>query len=492
MREKILELKHVSKRFAGVLALDDVSIDIERGEVHAIVGENGAGKSTLIKIITGAHDLTSGEIWFENKKITNNSPALSKALGIGVIYQEFNLMPHLTVSENIFFGRELKKGFILDKEEMDKACKKMISELGVDLNPKSKVGTLSVASQQIVEIVKAVSQDIKFLIMDEPTAPLTNAEIDKLFEIIERLRNKGVSILYISHRLEEVFRMTDRITVLRDGKHVATMKTSDTDRATLIKHMVGCEIGQDYPKRTAQLGGPKLEIKNFCNKKIHDCSLTLYKGEILGIAGLVGAGRTELARAIFGADPISSGSLWLDGKEIKIKNPKSAIDYGIGLIPEDRKTQGLLLNKSIDFNVVYANLKDVSKNGYVIKSKEAEITDKYSKAMNLKAYSYSQLARTLSGGNQQKVVLAKWLATKCSVLIFDEPTRGIDVGAKQEIYEIMCNLVKEGKSIIMISSEMPELIGMSDRVVVMRDGYIRSTLCGSEITQENILDYAAQ
>lgn len=490
MAEKILELKHITKKFSGVTALNDVSIDVNKGEVLALIGENGAGKSTLIKVIAGAHLPTDGEMWFDGRKMENMSPSMAKEAGISVIYQEHNLMKHLTVAENVFFGKEIKKGVLLNKAAMNEACAKLIEELGIDMDPKRTVKDLSIAGQQLVEIMKAVSSEIKFLIMDEPTAPLTNTEIDKIFEIVDRLKERGVSILYISHRLEEVFKISDRITVLRDGQTITTMNTADANVPLLIKYMVGHEIGQDYPERTTETGGPVLEVRGFTNHFVHDCSFTLNKGEILGLAGLVGAGRTELARAIFGADPVSAGTLKLNRKEIRIKNPRQAIAQGIGLITEDRKNQGLLLNMGIDYNVVYASLERIAKAGVINRTKERNVAEQYAKAMEIKAYSLAQPVKTLSGGNQQKVVLGKWLATLSDILIFDEPTRGIDVGAKAEIYQLMRNLIDEGKSIIMISSEMPELIGMSDRILVMQNGRIAGELTRSAVTQERILELA--
>ena len=347
MEENILELRHITKRFAGVVALKDVSLNIRRGEVRALVGENGAGKSTLIKVITGAHEPTEGELWFDGRKIEHNNPSLAKQMGVGVIYQELNLMPHLTVVENLFFGRELKKGPVLDKKRMLDECTSRIAELGVEINPNAKVRELTIAQQQIVEIVKAVSQDIRFLIMDEPTAPLTTNEIEKMFEIVDHLKSKGISILYISHRLEEIFRLSDTVTILRDGQLVQTLPTAQTDRAMLIRLMVGREITNDYPPRQTPVGEVLMEVKGLTNRRISDCSFSLRRGEILGFAGLVGAGRTELARAIYGADRTTSGTVSIRGEKKDIRSTRQGIEAGIGLITEDRKAQGLLLKRAL-------------------------------------------------------------------------------------------------------------------------------------------------
>jgi ribose transport system ATP-binding protein len=491
VQKNILELKNITKRFAGITALKDVSLTVRENEILALAGENGAGKSTLIKVITGAHLPSEGEMWFAGKKVEQFSPSVSSSLGISVIYQEHNLMPHLTVCENIFFGRELKNGILLDKKTMTARCTELIEEIGVDLRPNEKVRDLSIAGQQLVEILKAVSQDTKFLVMDEPSAPLTEQEIKKMFAIVNKLKQKGVSILYISHRLEEIFQIADRVSILRDGEMVTTLDIAAATVPELVRHMVGWEVGQNYPSRITPLGGPVLSVEGYENKKVRGCSLTLHKGEILGLGGLVGAGRTELVRSLFGADPISAGKLWLNGKEVKIRTPLDAIENGIGFITEDRKAQGLLLSKSIDFNIVFACMNRVSTGGIVRRKKEAEISAEYAGAMTVKAYSPNQPARTLSGGNQQKVVLAKWLATLPDILILDEPTRGIDVGAKSEIYQLMRNLAESGKSIIMISSEMPELIGMCDRILVMRNGRIAGELRRGEFSQERILELAA-
>jgi ribose transport system ATP-binding protein len=374
---------------------------------------------------------------------------------------------------------------------MNAQCAELIDMFGVSLSPSAKVRDLSIAGQQLVEIIKAVRQDSKLLVMDEPSAPLTGRETEKMFEIIAMLRKKGVSILYISHRLEEIFRIADRATVLRDGQKIATLGIKDASISELVRYMVGREIGQEYPRRKTPAGDVVLDVRNYKNKKVNGCSFKLRKGEIIGLSGLVGAGRTELARAVFGADPVSEGELFIGGRRVVIKNPRQAIASGIGFITEDRKNQGLLLNKAINFNIVYACVKRISSWGIVARRKEESISAEYAGSMGVKAYSLSQVAKTLSGGNQQKVVLAKWLATLSDILILDEPTRGIDVGAKSEIYNLIRVLAENGKSIIMISSEMPELIGMCDRILVMKGGRITGELSRSEFSQERILELAA-
>ncbi len=491
MDNNVLVLRHITKKFAGVTALDDVSFTIKEGEVRALVGENGAGKSTLIKVITGAHEPDAGEIWYKDRQIQRNTPSLSKQLGISVIYQELNLIPQLTVAENLYFGRELKKGLLLDRKKMLEETRRKIAEMGVDIDPMAKVRELTIAQQQIVEIIKAVSEDIHFLIMDEPTAPLTTNEIEKIFDIILRLKEREISILYISHRLDEIFNISDTVTILRDGKHIQTMNTSDADRGTLIKLMVGREVSNDYPARQTEIGSVVLEAEHITGKKTHDCSFQLHKGEILGLAGLVGAGRTELVRTLYGADRMLGGNVIVNGIQKQIKQTKDGINAGIGLITEDRKAQGLLLNKDIDFNITYASLRQICKMGVINRKKENELTKSHIRRLNIKCHSHCQISKTLSGGNQQKVVLAKWLSTNSDILVFDEPTRGIDVGAKREIYQIIRDLSEQGKAIIMISSEMVELIGMCDRVIVMRKGHIVGELSGKEITQESIMKMAA-
>jgi ribose transport system ATP-binding protein len=491
MSKKILELIKINKHYPGVQALKDISLDFRRGEVHAIVGENGAGKSTLIKILAGAVIPDSGEILFQANTYTHLTPKHAMELGITAIYQEFNLIPPLTIAENIFYGREYIKRLFLDRKTMNNIASDLCREMEIDLNPKQLVKDIGVAYQQIVEIVKAVSQNAKILIMDEPTAPLTNTEIQALFRVVRNLQNRGVTIIYISHRLEEIFEICDRVSVLRDGEYVVTKDIKTTNREELVSYMVGRTLGEDYPEITTNADEIVLEVNNISNSKLSDISFNLKKGEILGFGGLVGAGRTELGMAIFGSDSIDGGEIVLKGKKANIKSPLAAIKKGIGLLPEDRKQHGLLLELSIKNNITLGILDRITKNGFIINRKEIEICNALKNELRIKTPNFSQLVRNLSGGNQQKVVLAKWLASQCDVLIFDEPTRGIDVGAKQEIYNLLRKLAEEGKSIIMISSEMPELIGMSNRIIVMYEGRIMGELKRNEFSQERILNLAS-
>lgn len=490
--ENILELKGITKVYPGVVALDNVCMTFIKGEVHAIVGENGAGKSTLIKSITGALEPTSGSIVFDGKEYMGFNPIQAIELGIGAVYQEFNLVPYLSVAENIFYGREIKKGPILDMKKMCEETDKILKELGVKIDPKTRVKDLSVAYQQIVEIAKSVSRDVKVLILDEPSAPLTNTEIIAMFKIIKNLKQKGVTVIYISHRLEEIFEISDRVTVMRDSKYILTMETADTDRKNLISLMVGRELTDGYPCCDFKNEEVILEVKALNTSYVHNINFKLNKGEILGFAGLVGAGRTETARAVFGADDVFSGEIFLYGKKVSIKSPKDAIKNRIGLIPEDRKQHGVLLALSIRNNITLSSLSRISKFGWINNKKEDIKIKELKSNLRIKTPTMEQLVKNLSGGNQQKVVLAKWMATKCDVLIFDEPTRGIDIGAKQEIYKLMRQLADSGKSLIMISSEMPELLGMSDRIIVMHEGEIVGELDKCEATQEMILDMASK
>lgn len=488
----MLKLTNISKSFPGVRALDDVSVEFRAGEVHALLGENGAGKSSLIKIISGAYTADSGTISINGEKVNFMTPHKALSAGISTIYQEFNLVPELTVAENIFFGREFVRSGFLDKKKMISMAKNLCKEVGVGIDPSLPVRKIGVAGQQIVEIVKAVSQESRILVMDEPTAPLTNKEIDLLFSLVRKLKERGTSVIFITHRLEEVFEICDRVTVLRDGTHVATSDTAGIDKDQLIRWMVGRTLEGTYPSRDPDEGSIILSVEGLTNFKLRNLSFHLKKGEILGIAGLVGSGRTSLGRAIFGADELDSGTILMNGKALEISSPKDGISNRIGLLPEDRKHHGLILGFPIAYNMSFAALKSFVNKGFLKKNKEKNDAISSMQSIGIKAPSHASITQNLSGGNQQKVVLAKWLATHCEVLIFDEPTRGIDVGAKAEIYEILANLTRQGKSIIMISSEMPELIGMADRIMVMNNGRIGGILSPEEYDQHTILEIASR
>ncbi len=490
--QPVLDVQNLTKIYPGVIALDNVHIQIKPGEVHALIGENGAGKSTLIKCITGAVAPTSGEISFCGQRLDRITPQSAIELGISAIYQEFNLVPYLSVAENIMIGRYPNRLHIVNDKKMRQAAQAIIEELGVPIDIDTAVQELSVGYQQLVEIAKAVSRDAKMLIMDEPSAALTNNELHYLFEIIKRLRKKGISILYISHRLEEIFEICDRVTVFRDGKYIDTVNIEQTDQQTLIRLMVNRELTNIYPHQVLPKGKMALEVKGLCTPMLRDISFSVREGEILGFSGLVGSGRTEIMRAIFGADRMDAGELTLYGKPYKPSTPRKAIMQGIGLITEDRKQQGLVLDLSIRENVVLANLKGIANSlGITNPAAIDRATQELCEKLQVKAPSSKQLVRNLSGGNQQKVVLAKWLFSHCAIIIFDEPTRGIDVGAKHEIYMLMDELVRQGKAIIMISSEMPEMLGMADRIIVMHEGKMMAELDAKEATQERILTLAS-
>ncbi|MEG1492208.1 MAG: sugar ABC transporter ATP-binding protein [Oscillospiraceae bacterium] len=491
MAETALSVRHITKTYPGVIAINDISIDFLSGEVHALVGENGAGKSTLIKTIAGAIQPDSGEIEVFGAVQSKTSPSRMRSLGIEVIYQEFNLVPALSVAENIFLGAFLGNGKIVDKKEMERQTAELFKTMQININPKSKVEELSVGYMQMVEIAKAISRDVKILIMDEPTAPLTTHEVDILYQIIDLLKKKGVTIIYISHRLNEIYKVSDRLTILRDGNKVATKNTSETSRDELIKLMVARETSEAYPTRTHTPGEVVLEVQQLSGKGAKDISFTLRKGEVLGFGGLIGAGRTEMARMLFGADPATSGKIILDGKEVKIKSPQQAVKLGIGLVPEDRKQQGVILPLSIKENIVLPIIKDISHLMVVDKKRENTIINSQKDALRIKTPTLEQLVMNLSGGNQQKVALSKWLVSDCKILIFDEPTRGIDIGAKQEIYNLINQLSAQGMAVIIISSEMEEMLGMSDRIVVLCEGQMMATLDKSEFSQEKILALAS-
>jgi ribose transport system ATP-binding protein len=486
----LLQMRGITKRYPGVTALDNVDFEVMPGEVHALVGENGAGKSTLMKILAGADVKDSGQILIGGEEVHITTPQEAMRLGISIIYQEFNLVPYMNAAENIFLGREpmSKVPGIVDFRRMYAEAERVISELGVRLDVRVPVNQLSVAQQQMVEIAKATSRSARIIAMDEPSATLTEHELENLFSLIRRLRADGVSIIYVSHRLDEIFRIADRVTVLRDGKFIATKPVSETSREEIIRMMVGRELKDTIPKKEVAHGDVVLEVKGLNRSGvIHDISFAVRRGEILGIAGLVGAGRTEVARAIFGADPIDSGEILLEGKPVTIRSPKDAIRLGIGLMTEDRKALGLILGMAVRENVTLANLDPLSRLGFVSRRKEQEVTNRFVEDLMIKTPSIEQAVQNLSGGTQQKVVLAKWLFTQSKVLIFDEPTRGIDVGAKTEIYQLMNRLAEQGVGIIMISSELPEILGMSDRILVMHDGRIVGELSREEATQEKIM-----
>ena len=492
--EYVLQLQHIRKEYPGVVALKDVTLELKPGEILALIGENGAGKSTLIKCCSGAVIPTSGKIIVNGKEFTSMTPQLAAENGIAIIYQEFNNVKELSAAENLFLGRPIKKGIVIDKAAMEREAAKAFEQFHIKIDPKALMKNLTVGYQQMVEIAKAIQQNAKILIMDEPSAPLTSAEVESMFEVVERLRKEGVSIIYISHRLEEIYRLSDRIVVLRDGEYIKTLITKESHVQELIKLMVGRELTQTYPPRGDCIDENEviLELKDVTGNGDKNISLKVHKGEILGLGGLVGAGRTELAQMIFGAVKKQSGEIYFKGKEINPKSPREAIDIGIALVPEDRKRHGALLGVSIKNNInmpIYQRNSTLS----VINSKvERETAEKYEKSMAIKTPSLQQLVKNLSGGNQQKVILAKWLAADAELIIVDEPTRGIDVGAKYEIYKLMNELVeKEGKAIIMISSEMEELMGMSDRIVVLSEGNMTGSLEKSEFSQETIMAYAS-
>lgn len=487
----ILELRHISKQYTGVKALDDVSISFRRGEVHALMGENGAGKSTLIKTLSGAIQPNDGEIVFEGTTYTHMEPHQAMELGIHVIYQEFNMMPELSVAENIFMGQQLGGGVLFNKSITEERAQKILDGMHVKINAKETVKNLSVANMQLVEIAKALTRDVKVLVMDEPTAPLTDAEVETLFEIVQMLKSKGVTIIYISHRIAEVFQISDRVSVLRDGRFIKTVMTNEVDRDELIRLMVGREVSDTYPKRDFAPGEVVLELRDVCGNGVENVSFAVRSGEIFGLSGLVGAGRTETMRMIFGADPIDSGEVLLNGQPVHPKHPAEAVKLGIGLIPEDRKQQGLLLDLPIFTNISMATMRDISRFTVVNSRAEKENVNRLVEAVTIKTPSIAQLVRNLSGGNQQKVVLAKWLAANCKVLIFDEPTRGIDVGARHEIYKLMNELCRQGIAIVMISSDMEEILGMSDRIMVLCEGHQAGILEREAFSQETILSLAS-
>lgn len=490
-QEPILSLKDIMKVYPGVVALNKVSIDFYPGEVHALIGENGAGKSTFIKTITGAHAPDGGTIIVDGQTHDAMNPALARQYGIECIYQEFNLIDVLSAAENICYGERLGK--LVNQKKMNKIAQDMFDDFGVDIDPSTPVRELTPGHMQIVEIAKAVSKKVRVLILDEPTAPLSVAEVEILFRIVKKLRSEGVAIIFISHRLDEVFELSDRVSILRDGEYITTLTTSETNRAELIKYMVGREMTQTFPPRDVTPGEVALELKNLTGNGVKNISFKAHKGEIVGISGLVGAGRTEIMKVVYGAEARQWGEVYVHGELANIKSPKDAMHkYGVCMIPEDRKREGCFLGETISWNLVYNVVEKISHFGVVDKKKEKEIADYYGKSMRIKAPNLDDTkVMTLSGGNQQKVVVGKALATKSDIVIFDEPTRGIDVGAKYEIYELMNGLCEEGKCVIMITSDMEELLGMSDRIVVFGERCLAGELTKEEFSQERILDMAS-
>jgi ABC-type sugar transport system ATPase subunit len=491
--ETILEMRDISKSFSGVEVLHRINLCVKKGEVHVLVGENGAGKSTLMKIISGVIQRDEGEMFFEGNPVEVTDVSYAQELGISIIHQEFNLLPHRTIGQNIFLGREPINNKILktiDNETINKRSKELLGFLGVKLDPNQKVSALGIAQQQMVEVAKALSFDSKVLIMDEPTATLTNKEITKLFETIHKLKDEGVSIIYISHRLEELKEIADTISVLRDGNMVGQMDAKDATIDQIIKMMVGREIKNQYKRQYCDCGEEVLKVDHLCSYRFKDISMYVRRGEIVGLSGLVGAGRTEVIKAIFGYDPFEKGTITLFGKQYTKMNTEKATKLKIGLVPEDRKNEGLIVDMPIKENIVHASLKKLFPRGILNDKSEAETAEKYRKELNIITSSVNKVVKFLSGGNQQKVVIAKWLCAECELILFDEPTRGIDVGAREEIYELMNELIQQGKAIFMISSDMPELIGLCDRIYVMKDGRITAHLDRTEAEQERILSYS--
>lgn len=493
MSELILKMTGIDKRFSGVHALKGVDFDLYAGEVHALMGENGAGKSTLMKVLCGIHAYDSGTIEYFGKKVKFASIAESQAAGISIIHQELNMMNHLTVAQNIYIGREPMKGGFIDDRKMEADATELFKRIGVRIDPSVKLGSLTVGRQQMVEIAKAVSRDSKLLILDEPTAALTQPEVEDLFRIMHDLQRKNIGMIYISHRMDEINRISDRVTVMRDGEYVGTEYTKNLTKDDIVKMMVGRVIyGEQKEKSLVPDDAPVvLEARNIVSgKTLKNVSFKLRKGEILGFAGLMGAGRTELARAVYGADPFDSGEIFVNGKKTEIKTPEAAVKHGICYLSEDRKQFGLMLGKSVTENTVLASLDDYIRFGWINDAAAKAAAEEKNKQLRTKTPSMDQLLKNLSGGNQQKVIVARWLLKDSDVFIFDEPTRGIDIGAKSEMYDLMAELAAQGKSIIMISSELAEIQRLSDRVIVMCEGRITADLPIEGLTQEEIMKYA--
>lgn len=487
-----IEMRGIDKLFGSNQVLKQAGFTLESGEVHALMGENGAGKSTLMKILTGVYTKDAGTVLVDGKEVNYKNPQEAEKAGIVFIYQELNVMFDLTVEENLFMGKEIHGKFgICDKKAMQKKAQEALNILGVNISPKTVMAELSVGQQQMVEICKALMADAKVIIMDEPTAALTQSETVALFKVIESLRKKGVSMVYISHRMEEIFELCDRITVLRDGSYIGVKNIPETNMNEIVKMMIGREIGERYPSRNVKIGKEVLKVKELTRKgTFHDVNFSVRAGEMLGVSGLMGAGRTEIMQAIFGNLSYESGTIEIDGKEVKISNPRQAMEHGIGFITEDRKTEGLMLDKSIRENISLCNLRRISKSSVISREAEKNMVAEAIKDLHIKCFGSYHECNNLSGGNQQKVVLAKWILTNPKILILDEPTRGVDIGAKKEIYSIINKLAAQGVAIIMVSSELPEVLGMSDNIMVVREGEVRGIISYEEANQERVMTLA--
>lgn len=491
-KQPLIEMKQISKAFSGNKVLENVDFELLPGEIHALMGENGAGKSTLVKILTGIYERDTGTVHVKGKEVHFTGPKDAEKSGVAVIHQELNIIPHLTVSENMFLGKELSNRYgVLKSKEMKEKTTEYINRLGIDIDPNIEAGRLSVGQQQMIEIARAVASNTEVLIMDEPTAALTDREIEVLFKVIDSLRAKGVGIIYISHRMEEIFKICDRISVLRDGQFIGTKIIKETNFDEIVRMMVGRQLGDRYPKRTAVPGDELLRVESFTSAEAFEgISFSVRKGEILGVAGLMGAGRTEIMEALFGYRSKEHGKVFIEGKEIRIKTPYDAIKAGIGFITEDRKSEGLVLDLSVRENFILSNLSRFSKQGVISSKQENEFVTEMIEKLHVKTSGAEQIVKSLSGGNQQKIVIGKWLGIQPRILILDEPTRGVDVGAKKEIYHIMNELTEQGVAIIMVSSELPEILGMSDRIMVIHEGKQTAILNRDEATQEKIMQAA--
>ena len=491
-KQPFVQMKGISKSFAGNKVLKQVDFEVQTGEVHALLGENGAGKSTLMKILTGIYSRDEGDVLIKGKVVRFHDTKDAERAGIAVIHQELNMIPNLTVMENMFLGREIKYGKtgIINKKLMISKTREYLKQLGVDIDPLVKTGELSVGQQQMVEIAKALSLNAELIVMDEPTAALTDREIKRLFSVIEQLRREGVGIIYISHRMEEIFQICNRISILRDGEYVGTREVEDAEYNEIIHMMVGRELGTLYPERSTSPGSVRLQVRKLTSDHFRNISFDLKEGEILGVAGLMGAGRSEIMESLFGYREIDSGEILINDRQVVIKKPLDAINAGIGLVTEDRKEKGLVLPMTVRENFTLTHLKFVSNYSLISKQQELEFVNEMIDRFNVRTSGTEQEVKSLSGGNQQKIVIGKWLGIQPKILILDEPTRGVDIGAKKEIYRIMNELTEQGVSIIMISSELPEILGMSDRILVIHEGELSAELDRSEANQENIM-YAA-